>query len=122
MPEKPDLATTFARLVEIMRPYQDRLVLVKDEPGDYYLNTHRTREDGYRLAFGAVQIKKNYVSYHFMPVYAQPELLEGISDGLKKRMQGKSCWNFKTITDAQLEELSELTRRGFERFGAGGST
>ena len=122
MREKPDFDATFARLRAIMKPFEDRLVFVRDEPGDYYLNTHVVRENGYRFAFGAVQIKKNYVSYHLVPVYSFPDLLEGISSDLKKRMQGKSCWNFKTITDAQLEELSALTRQGFEAFQARGWT
>ncbi len=116
MPEKPDFDAVFAQLKAIIKPLESRLVLVKDEPGNYYLNTYHTRDDGYRFAFGAVQVKKNYVSYHLVPVYNHPELLDGISDGLRKRMQGKACFNFKTLTEAQLTELAELTRRGFERF------
>jgi hypothetical protein len=46
------------------------------------------------LFFGAVQVKKNYVSCYLRPVYADPTLLARISDSLKKRMQGKSCFNF----------------------------
>ena len=51
-----------------------------------------------------------------MPVYVHPELLEGISDGLRKRMQGKSCFNFKAVGEAMLAELRQLTDRGFEAF------
>lgn len=122
MPEKPDFDATFARLNAIMKPFEDRLVRHTDEPGSYHLYTHRVREDGYRYAFGAVVIKKNHVSDHLLPVSGLPELLEGLSSELKKRMQGKSCWNFKTVTDAQLEELSAVTRRGFEAFPAQGWT
>jgi hypothetical protein len=35
--------------------------------------------------FGAVRLGKAYVSYHLMPVYALPELLDGISPELKRR-------------------------------------
>jgi hypothetical protein len=45
-----------------------------------------------------VQIKKNYVIYHLMPVYLNPGLLEGMSPGLRKRMQGKSCFNLPAWT------------------------
>jgi len=51
-----------------------------------------------------------------MPVYAFPDLLKGISPALKKRMQGKSCFNFTEIDDEMLAELAALTKRGFERF------
>ena len=62
--------------------------------------------------FGAVQIKKNYVSYHLMPIYAFPELLDGLSPELKKRMQGKSCFNFKAVDRSLFTELGALAKRG----------
>jgi hypothetical protein len=60
----------------------------------------------------AVQMKKNYVSYHLIPVYAIPTLLDAISPALKKRMQGKSCFNFTAIEPAQVKELKALTAAG----------
>ena len=56
----------------------------------------------------AVQIKKNYVSYHLMPVCA-PEILKKVSPALKKRMQGKTCFNFKKPDKVLFEELERLT-------------
>ena len=44
-----------------------------------------------------VKIGKVYVSYHFMPVYMFPKLRERMSDDLRARMQGKSCFNFKVL-------------------------
>ena len=49
-----------------------------------------------------------------MPVYVNPKLLGGISTELKKRMQGKSCFNFKTIDKQLMDELAGLTKKGFE--------
>jgi len=63
-----------------------------------------------------VQIKKSYVSFHFMPVYMNPALLESLSPGLRKRMQGKSCFNFNTIEPADARELSALTKKGIAGF------
>ncbi len=51
-----------------------------------------------------------------MPAYMFPELLAGISPGLKKRMQGKSCFNFKGVDELAFAELANLTRQGFEKF------
>ena len=45
-----------------------------------------------------------------------PEMVETISPELKKRMQGKSCFNFKKIDDALFDELVYLTKLGFSRF------
>jgi hypothetical protein len=68
------------------------------------------------LFFGAVQIKKRYVSYHLMPVYSYPDLLTGVDEELKKRMQGKSCFNFTKIDDATVAAIADLTRQGFTRY------
>ena len=52
-----DLGPVFDRLRQIMLPYGDQLVVVRDVPGDYYLNTPWSRTDGYVLMFGAVQTR-----------------------------------------------------------------
>ncbi len=72
------------------------------------------------MYFGSTKIKKNYVSYHLMPVYVFPELLEGTSAELKKRMQGKSCFNFKVANRQLFEELRELTNAGYEKYKKAG--
>ncbi len=64
--------------------------------------------------FGAVRIRTRYVSYHLMPIYGSPALLDGISPLLRRRMQGKSCFNFTKVDDALFTELAELTGRGFD--------
>jgi hypothetical protein len=116
MPKEKDFSPVFQDLKAIMQPFEKDLVLKKDEPNKYYLNVHFKREDGYQEAFGGVEIKKNYVSYHLMPVYAYPELLGDISPTLKKRMQGKSCFNFTKVDEKVLKELRDLTKKGFEEF------
>lgn len=88
-----------------------------DKPGNYQLAS-RTRKDrvGRPLFVAAVQIRKNYVSYHLMAVYAVPKLLKSMSPALKRRMQGKACFNFTTIEADQVSELTALTRAGIESF------
>lgn len=72
------------------------------------------------MFFGAASISKNYVSYYLMPVYADPSLLDDISPELKKRMQGKSCFNFKTKDAALFKELKALTKKGYQSYVKGG--
>jgi hypothetical protein len=115
MAEK-DFSEVFDQLKAIMKPYEEKLELKGDGPTDYTLLTPHKRDDGYQMWFGAVNVKKNYVSYHLVPVYAQPELLEGISPELKKRMQGKGCFNFKAVDGPLFKELAKLTKKGFEAF------
>ena len=70
------------------------------------------------MFFGAVMMFKGYVSYHLMPLYACPELAKTVSSSLKKRMQGKSCFNFRAPDAALFAELSELTNAGLEEYRA----
>ncbi|MBS4194663.1 hypothetical protein [Lederbergia citri] len=107
----------FLRLKSIMHNYESYLEVKIDTHESYSLDTKHIMEHNRKnLFFGAVQIKKNYVSYHLMPVYACPDLLQDISPNLKKRMQGKSCFNFKKIDEDLFHELRDLTKKGFERF------
>lgn len=109
-----DFNAIFTRLREILTGYEPHMLVVQDEPGSYYLNTPLMAPNKTPLFFGAVGIKKNYVSYYLMPVYMNPALLDGISDGLKKRMQGKSCFNFKRADESLFDKLAALTRASFE--------
>jgi hypothetical protein len=110
----------FHLLKAILEPYADRMNVERDEPDDFYLDAGVHPRTGKPTFFGAAQIKKNYVSFHLMPVYIYPELLDGISQQLRRRMQGKSCFNFRTADRALFEELAALTARGFERYRADG--
>ena len=111
-----NLRTTFTRLKKILQKYAKYLTVTADKPDAYYLDAGYSEKLKRRVFFGAAQIKKRYVSFYLMPVYAFPDLLKGISPALKKRMQGKACFNFTTIDDETLAELAALTQRGVERF------
>jgi hypothetical protein len=119
MPER-DFSGTFDALKALLQPFAADLVTVRDDPGDFYLDTAHVMKNGKPLFFGSVRTGRAYVSYHLMPVYVWPEMLKGVSDGLRGRMQGKSCFNFKTVDEAAFGELEELTRRGFERYREAG--
>ncbi len=73
-----------------------RAVLVADTPSRYCLATREVRaREGYWTGFGGLEIGKRYVSVHLMPVYIHPELLDGVSPALRRRMQVESCFNFR---------------------------
>jgi hypothetical protein len=111
----PEQSKVFLSLRKILSEYSEDMIVKHDTDLNYYLDTRKTYNKK-PVFFGAVQIKKNYVSYHLMPVYMSPALLAGMSPELKKRMQGKSCFNFKTMDEKLFEELAGLTRKGYEFF------
>ena len=115
-----DFLACFTALRGILARFQPDLVLCADTPDQYYLDTAYRMKNGKPLFFGAVWIKKGYVSYHLFPIYMYPDLLKELSPGLKARMQGKSCFNFKRVEPEMFKELSRLTGAGFRRIKAEG--
>ena len=109
-----DFDAVYEALHALMKPLEKDLVVVHDKPGNYYLNT-RIPWKGKDLYFGGIVIRKNYVSYYLMGVYMYPDLLDGLSDDLRKRMQGKSCFNFRSAEPALLDELGTITNTAFQR-------
>jgi hypothetical protein len=111
-----DFQATFAKLKAILKTYEKKLIVVHDTDTNYYLDTPFLMKNKHRLFFAAVRVGKAYVSFHLMPVYASTELSKSVSPELKKRMQGKSCFNFKTVDEKLFKELAKLTRAGFKKF------
>ena len=116
MPEKKDFDRVFARLKKILQPYATKMDVASDSEVYYLLNTRYIMKNKQPLCFGGVRLGKAYVSFYLMSVYACPDLLKTMSPELKKRMQGKSCFNFKEMDEKLFKELARLTRAGATRF------
>lgn len=99
----------YQKLRTLMEKHISGMIVKHDEPGNYYIIGPNPDYRGNEAYFGGMQIRKNYVSYHLMPVYMDPSLLENIPENLRKRMQGKSCFNFKKEDPELLTALDELT-------------
>src|SRR5262247_2617615 len=112
MAGKPDLQPVFERLKKILAPYEPKMDLAQDTDTMYLLNTRYLLKKNYPLMFAGVRLGKNYVSYHLFSVYAAPDDVQTLSPELKKRMQGKSCFNFATVDEPLFKELAKLTKDG----------
>jgi hypothetical protein len=111
-----ELATVDERLRGILAPYRDRFSVRESAQG---MMLEVPGQEGQTWGFVAgTRLNKRYVSYYLMSVYAQPELLGSISPGLRRRMQGKSCFNFTSVDEALLDELERLTGRAIEGHAA----
>jgi len=115
----PNFAATHEKLRAIMEKYDGKgnLKLSEDKAGNIVLIGPPTKTSkGKEVWFDGVRTGKAYASYYLMAVYAFPDLLNDISPELKKRMQGKSCFNFRAVDEALFKELAQLTKKGYERF------
>jgi hypothetical protein len=106
----------YSALKALLLPYALSMEVNSDTEQEYYLNSPYIQTNRKPLFFAAVQLRKNYVSFHLMPVYVEPALLATLSDALQQRMQGKSCFNFTHTEPALFQELEQLTKTGYEHY------
>jgi hypothetical protein len=116
-----DLSPVFAALKPVLGRHARNLHVVADTASEYTLvstiPSPLPQKKGERIYFGAIKAGKAYVSFHLFPLYMNPELVSTISPALKRRMQGKTCFNFRTVPEAALiKELKTLTSAGFKIF------
>lgn len=113
--KKREFELAFQGLRKILKPYDAKLRVLKDGPGGYLSESKSIRYQGKPMMFAAIT-SKSYVAFHLFPVYMFPDLLKGISPELKKRMQGKTCWNFKKAEESLFAELGGIVKASFQRF------
>ena len=116
MPGKADFTEVFEQLKSIFKPYAKKMDVSQDTDQCYMLDTRYIMKNKQPLCFGGVRLGKNYVSFYLMSVYASPDMLKNMSPDLKKRMQGKSCFNFKEVDQKLFAELKALTKEGAAKF------
>ena len=113
---RAELAVVFAALRKILARHAGSFTVAADSDDRYSLAGGWSAKRKRHIPAGWVEIQKNYVSYHLMPVYARPALKKKMSSDLGKRMQGKACFNFTRVDPKLFAELDRLTKTGFEDF------
>ena len=111
---KTDFPIIFTRLRAILQEHATKFRVSVDASDHYCLEISHSKMFKKAFPVAWVNVSKSYVSFHYMPIYFAPVLKKDLSSGLKARMQGKSCFNFKTVDEALFEELRQLTNKGFE--------
>jgi hypothetical protein len=111
-----NLTPVFSALMALFAPYEKSLVLKTAKSGYSYLESRTPTYKNRPMFFAGVREGKNYVSYHLMPVAGCRELLDAMSPELRKRMQGKACFNFTEVDERLFKELAGLTHAGYEKF------
>jgi hypothetical protein len=118
----PEFDDIFSQLKSILTKYEKRLAVSVDTSTEYTLVTKSPspfpQHKGQPMHFGSVKLGKAYVSFHLMPLYMCPPLNQDIAPALKKRMQGKTCFNFKTAPEPELAaELHRLIEASLKVWG-----
>ena len=112
-----DFEEVHHRLREIILRNRGDLAVTKDGPGGMALEVPGLEGKPWGYVAGT-RLGKSYVSYYLMPVYATPGLKDTLSPELRKRMQGKACFNFRTVDERLFAELEDLTAKSVPGFRA----
>jgi hypothetical protein len=113
-----EFGPVFARLREILANHASGLTISKDTaenftleapPGATTLRSWGGKVRQRTIPVAWVEVGKAYVSYHLMGAPGNARLLRSLSKELRARMQGKSCFNFKSLDDASFRELERVT-------------
>ena len=107
----------FERFKTMLAPYAARMHVTGAGTAMYGVDMAPEGERDPSTWFAGTRLGKRYVSYYLMPIYVQPSLLDDISPELRRRMQGKSCFNFTKVDEPLLAELEALTKKGYEATG-----
>jgi hypothetical protein len=113
----PQLQPVFTQLRDILAKHATDFIVGRHTPEHYRLEAPvgpttieawggKTKTATIPVAW--VEARKAYVSYHLMGC-ANPKLLENCSRQVLARMQGKTCFNFKSVDEKLLEEMEQLT-------------
>jgi hypothetical protein len=107
-----DFEAVYGELRALMLREAGGMLVGADGPDELVMHAPwpHPREPNKPMWFGMVRSGKAYVSFHLLPLYMNHTLQAKVPPELKRRMQGKACFNFKAADPAQLEELATLTR------------
>jgi hypothetical protein len=111
---KPDFAAVFAALRKLLGPFLGEIQVQTDKPGNYHTEIPTILHRGKPLYFAGVRTNKNYVSFHLLYMYYNPAAKKALSPALKKRMQGKACFNFTAVDEDCFAELGRLIGDGLK--------
>ncbi|MGH2357333.1 MAG: hypothetical protein ACRDGJ_04895 [Candidatus Limnocylindria bacterium] len=101
-----------AELRALLVPYEDVL-----EMGEIY-GMEVLRRPGAKAHdwFAGGQRVDGAVKLTFLPMHGHPELLDGMSPGLRKRNTGASVFKFTTIEPELLTELQGILNRAIDGY------
>jgi hypothetical protein len=114
---EPDFDAVIGQLREILEPLRPRVSVTKDGPDGLAMEIPGMEGQPWGYVAG-IRRGKRYVSYYLMSAYASPELAASMSPELRRRMQGKACFNFTNVDEPLFAELARLTTASFEPFVA----
>ncbi len=69
------------------------------------------------IYFASVVPKPKDVRFYFFPLYThRDQLIDGLSEDLKKALKGKTCFHIKSLNDERIAEINQLVTSGVKLY------
>jgi hypothetical protein len=107
-----DAAALEAELKALLVPYED--VLVGEEL--YGIEVLHRPDSKMHDWFAGVRPGTGTAKLMLLPIKTHPELVEGISPALRKRLSGDALFTLKPGDEALLPELEQVVARAFDAY------
>jgi hypothetical protein len=125
MPATPsDLKATFKTLRGLLARYQPPLVAKVNNAHCYELWTQKDVEIAGRprseVFFASAVVRKSYVGFYYMPVYANPEMKKILAPELLALLKGKSCFHVKALDARMVGNIRRSLQAGYRRYSKNG--
>lgn len=66
--------------------------------------------------FAGLTIRKGYVGFYYMPVYAETEIKAIFHPSLLKLLKGKACFHIKQLDDQLVGQITDALAIGFKLY------
>jgi hypothetical protein len=126
--EASDFGAVFQRLRDVLAKHATDLAVSDDTStkfcleaaiGPATLQAWGGKTKRARIPVAWVEVGRAYVSYHLMGI-ANPAVQSDMSNELKARMQGKTCFNFTSLDEDALKEIDRVTSSSIAAFKKAG--
>ena len=108
-----DLIEIQAFLIDTLKSHQPTIKSKEDTAEKYEVYgtieamQGKKKVDG--IYFATVQPKAKDVRFYFFPLYThREEIIDSLSDELKKALKGKTCFHIKSMSEAMSKEIEAL--------------
>ena len=106
----------YDELIKIMSSVKKGFMVKEEKGKSYHLyGTKKVTIDGRdydSMYFSSVLIMKNFVSFYYMPIYANTEMKNTIPENLKKLLKGKTCFHITKYDADIFKSIQELLKKG----------
>lgn len=112
-----DRAEIFSLLTAAMQDYCPPMVVAKSTKdafeiiGNKPVSYGSTKKIIPGMYFASAVARKDMVSFYLFPLYGEPDLFQGVAPKTWKCLKGKTCFNFKKVTDVDSKELKKLLQQ-----------